>query len=622
MKRVCFALLLCCLLLCGCAAGVSPETSTSPTETQPIERCGYYDPDSALEAQTGGAIRCFSLGDSAGHSVMSIDDQILLFSVTESGTHLTVLSGDMLYPTATAELECLLSADDPSLRRWENGISFFDTQAMETVVLDAELREISRIAVPEDLLGIPLLSTDRRTLYYGTSTAIRALDLETGISRVLRETANSYQAVTGLWLDDAVLECSIAGDDANYKALFLSTETGETLEITSDSMELVTFGENYYAAFLNGSTQSFVFGTAETEPAALMPEDSTEGGYFLPEDQAAVMFFQPSDSEAVLDYYDLETGLRTASLSLSTEFYPWSFDTVADGQVCFLNYDEAYGCDTLYIWDTTLSPSGDNTVYTDTYYTREAPDYEGLAACTLYAQDIGDRYGIEVLVYKDAVKVQPGDYALEYEHLAPVLQKELAQLDARLGNYPEGFLQTLSERFDGVTISLVRSISGSAESGSLDTASGIQFWDGYHAYIALTAGMDTEYSLYHELCHLIDSVVLTESSAYDRWDELNPAGFEYDYDYIANQSRNSGEYLREEKRYFIDMYSMSFPKEDRARIMEYAMTEGNEALFQSSTMQAKLKALCEGIRKAFGLRKSPETFLWEQYLKESLAYTE
>ena len=66
---------------------------------------------------------------------------------------------------------------------------------------------------------------------------------------------------------------------------------------------------------------------------------------------------------------------------------------------------------------------------------------------------------------------------------------------------------------------------------------------------------------------------------------------------------------------------MSFPKEDRARIMEYAMTEGNEEYFRSTTMQSKLKLLCEGIREAFKLKKSPETFLWEQYLNTSLAYT-
>ena len=51
------------------------------------------------------------------------------------------------------------------------------------------------------------------------------------------------------------------------------------------------------------------------------------------------------------------------------------------------------------------------------------------------------------------------------------------------------------------------------------------------------------------------------------------------------------------------------------------MTPGNEHYFQSKTMQAKLMQICLGIREAFGLKKSPEVFLWEQYLKDSLAYT-
>ena len=48
---------------------------------------------------------------------------------------------------------------------------------------------------------------------------------------------------------------------------------------------------------------------------------------------------------------------------------------------------------------------------------------------------------------------------------------------------------------------------------------------------------------------------------------------------------------------------MSFEKEDRARIMEYAMTPGHEDLFQSPYMQAKLRQLCLGIREAFGMAR-------------------
>lgn len=59
---------------------------------------------------------------------------------------------------------------------------------------------------------------------------------------------------------------------------------------------------------------------------------------------------------------------------------------------------------------------------------------------------------------------------------------------------------------------------------------------------------------------------------------------------------------------------MTFPKEDRARIFENAMLPGNAELFASQTMQRKLRAVCESIRDAYGLRKWEETFPWEQYL--------
>ena len=79
--------------------------------------------------------------------------------------------------------------------------------------------------------------------------------------------------------------------------------------------------------------------------------------------------------------------------------------------------------------------------------------------------------------------------------------------------------------------------------------------------------------------------------------------------------------MQPDTRSFVDTYSMSYPKEDRARIFEYAMTAGNAPLFAASPLQYKLKMLCQGIREAFGLKKSPENFLWEQYLNQPMAYT-
>ncbi len=621
-------LLLALLLLAGCGAAPSPmeEAASVPTATAAVttatEPSGFYDPDAPLELATNGALRCYPLGGISGCNVMLLGEDLLLFSHADETTTLQVLSGETLYPKASLLLDFFLTPEGTHLRTWENGISFYDDTRKETVVLDSSLREVARINAPKDILGEPLLSEDRTTLYYCTSDAIRALDLESGISRCLRETAYPSQFLVGLHQEDTVLQFSYSDYASTWETLFLSTETGTVLHTASDSLSLATYGIEYYASFWENSTPFYIFGSAGTSPQAFYPADpTTVECTFLPEDRAAVTLFVSPDAPTLLEYYDLDTGARSASLELDTGFYPWGFVSKGDGKVCFLHYDERSGGDILCIWDTSLSPSGDTACYTGTHYTRETPDYEGLAACTLYAEEISKRYGIEVLVYKRATEIQPWDYDMEYEYQVSVIQAELAQLDARLAHYPDGLLETLAQRFDGVTICLVQSLTGSAESGSLESANGIQFWEGHHAYIALAAGQQTEHALYHELCHLIDTVVLNESGAYDRWDELNPTGFSYDYDYVANQSRNSGEYLREESRYFIDMYSMSFPKEDRARIMEYAMTGGNASYFQSAAMQAKLKLLCEGIREAFGLRKSPETFLWEQYLNESLAYT-
>ena len=164
-------------------------------------------------------------------------------------------------------------------------------------------------------------------------------------------------------------------------------------------------------------------------------------------------------------------------------------------------------------------------------------------------------------------------------------------------------------------ICLVRGIRGTARSGSLEEATGVQFFRDSNAYIAIVTGALGERALYHELYHVMETRLLTSSTAFDRWEQINPPGFSYDLDYTANAGRQAAEYLQPDSRSFIDTYSMSFPKEDRARIMECAMCAGNKDLFRSSTMQAKLRCLSQAIREAYGLEKAEQVFRWEQYLK-------
>lgn len=329
-----------------------------------------------------------------------------------------------------------------------------------------------------------------------------------------------------------------------------------------------------------------------------------------------------SDTEIKLDYYDLETGRRRSSVTLPFFGLPLTVEESADGWVYFLLYNND-GRPVIYRWDTAALEFAvsDTEVYTGPYYSNQEPDYHGLVWCEYYARTIGDTYGVEVLLWEDANLVQPWDYNFETEYLVPVFKRELDWLNERLANFPEGMLEAAISHFSSLKICLVREIIGSAESGSVSRANGIQFMNGTDAYIVLAAGDTSEKALYHELYHVMETHILGNSIALDQWAKLNPVGFEYDYDYLANAQRDGSEFLQPDTRSFVDTYSMSYPKEDRARIFEYAMTAGNEPLFAASPLQYKLKMLCQGIREAFGLKKSTENFPWEQYLNQPMAYT-
>ena len=131
--------------------------------------------------------------------------------------------------------------------------------------------------------------------------------------------------------------------------------------------------------------------------------------------------------------------------------------------------------------------------------------------------------------------------------------------------------------------------------------------------MAITTGKHSEQALYHELYHVMETHILTKSSALDQWEALNPAGFTY------GNMEAMEVYLQGQTRAFADSYSMRSSKEDRARILENAMLSGKEELFRSEYMQRKLTAICQGIREAYGLRKTTEILPWERYLVTPLA---
>ena len=615
MKRLLWLLPL--LMLCGCTLQQPEETVTEPTGKAPVvteatEPSGLYVPTLEPEIMTGGAVRCYipQLPDTYGMRVINGD--LLLFSGTEVTT-LTRYTGDLLIPVGQITLGCYIEPEEASFQTGAHGITYYDPGTNCLVFLDNELKEVSRLELAGDMTGRPVLSADRTRIYYCTADAVRVFDTGAGLDRLLKSIAYSDQTVEGVLLHDNILRCGLTDAQGEKSALFLSTQTGTTVAQTRQDVEVTSWEDNWYAEFRDGLLKQVLFGVAGETGKALHPADPFGEPWIL-ENTDSVLTVSGSENANVLELYQLDSGLRTAALELPMDCRVLAAEAAGDG-IYLLVSGETNGEPMVLRWDWSLNPTGDDRDYTGTRYTLDNPDEEGLAACAALAQEIGKTYGLKILVGPEAVQKQPWDYTFTYEHQVPLLRRELAELEEMLSRFPQDFFRNL---YGQTTVCIVRSIIGSAASGSLEQAQGVQFWDGEQAYVVLAAGESLQQSFCHEIFHVIDSKVLSTTRVYYHWENLNPQGCKYFDDFTSWQTADVSHYLEGENRAFIDAYSMSYPREDRARIMEYACMAGNEAYFQSEIMQNKLKTLCKGIREAFGLQNSAESFLWEQYLKEPI----
>ena len=607
MKRFSTAVLL-ALLLCGCVKEPSP-VPVSVTEALPSPLfTGYYLPGSDVEISTKGAVRAYPLDIPDAYGLRTVGDRVLVLSL-EGTTRLTILSGDTLAPSASVLLPFFLSAEDLVVQDRE--LLFYDPTVREIHVLSDALTTAERYTLPDNLIGNPLLSPERNTVYYCTADALRAWDPESNIQRCVKDMSYEAQSVTGLHMEGTILECTIS-DNGKIQTLFLSAEDGSLLHCQNGEIDLKTYAGRFYAAFPSGSVQALAFGGVEH--FALTPRTLASQTFFVPANNSAVSVSSSINGILQLDHYRLDDGRRTAKTEFSSSSLPKALDT-ADAYTYLLCFEDSLCQDIIYRWESDRSAVSDPDCYTGVYYSRENPDVDGLARCQTYANIIGQQHGIQVKIGEDAAAVEPWDYDLEAEYQVPVLEDALRLLEQWLSHYPDQMMADTASHFSSLTICLVQSIHGSAESGSLDSANGIQFFEGKDAYVVIRPGPDAQQAFYHEMFHVMETHLLICSTALDRWSELNPTGFRYDYNYITNKTRDAGIYLRGDSRAFVDTYSMSFPKEDKARIMEYAMMPGNEVLFRPPIMQAKLRCMSNGLREAYGLKDFQENLLWEQYLE-------
>lgn len=594
MKRL-LGILVLALLLTGCTAP-EPAPSTEPTAnttTQPPSTPSTPTQPTEPQPDTDNTVPLNAMAlDGDFHSVVPMGNRLLLIGEDL----LRIYTYGIAQPTASAAVPNLPSPDSGLLQVSDTGIVYYDAAERAIVYLDEQLQTVRQRKLEEQILGDPYLAPDQSKLYFCTAAGIRIWDLELGVYRNLKLQEGNWQGIHGALLDGAALRCSLMQPDGTLRTLLISTQTGKTIHDGSELLDITTSGQLYCYP-----TQSeWIFGLIGQRPQLLNVPNAIP----LLRRNAALNVYS-TESGIMLELYDLISGRRTASLSVPGI-------AQANGLNAFDGYLWFLADGTLYRWDPSLSPVADETDYTTNRYTADNPDTEGLANFQARADALKSRYGIEILIWNDAATAEPAGYTFEIEYRTEIYEAAFATLEKALSQFPDSMPDRAADwTTDGtLRIVLVRSITTPSET-AYTTLPGMEYLLDGKVYIVLEMGDHLERSFYHTLFHVIDPLVLSNSIAYYKWNDLNPSGFQYDNDYIANLNRDSSKYLEDGQRYFIDTYAMSFGVEDRARIFEYAMMSGNESYFTSAAMQGKLKMLCKGLREVFGLTG---TYTWEQYL--------
>lgn len=603
MKRL-LIVLMALLMLSGCGVNQASEP-TAPTQDTQASEPEPTAPTRPLQTQNEDVLTAFVLPNDTYTALAPIGDSVAVLGqkmlLLTNGGIITVQLADAAYANAK-----LLSSS-------EDGMCYYDTQNRTVVLLNQSLEVTKQLQLPPELLGEPLADMKNRRVYYCVENEIRVMDMDTSRSRLLRKENVQEESLEKLCFGGEELLCRITGTNGDSYTAFFSTQTGELLGGDKSLLEFSSGENEQFLTRMDGTVEEWLYGGKEGELKLFTPRELPNMGLIPLLDAGGVVCVGHENGKTTMDFYDLSTARRTAELEIEKVLMPRGF-CMQGGKIWFLLQREQDSEMLLCCWNLGESKTEDAVQYCAVRVSAEAPDTAALESCKEQARLLGEKYGVDIRLWTDVVA--PETCTLEPEYQALAYGAGLRQLEQALAIYPSGFFEKVcADTSTGVLhICLVRSIS--------DGSQVLQYYHNGDAWIALAIGDAVSTNCHNGIAHVMDTYIYAYSLGYDEWNELNPSGFEYDYNDYTYRNRTESPYLEGEEQAFVNSRAMSYPREDRAGVFEYALRKKQAELFEKPDMQEKLLTVCLAIRDAFGWKKETATFPWEQYLAQPLAYQE
>lgn len=590
MKKllILFAALL--LLLTACAGGETEATlpATQPEETTPP---GLYVPGSAAEKETAGAVRQYALNGSYW-GISTLPERVILFSGEEK-TELSVLTGETGVPGAVLALP--LDVRQGGFQPVNGGLAYYDKGQNRGIYLDGDLQCYRAVELPSEIQGLPVFSADGGEIYLCAEQELRGLDTQRGLSRLIKTFTDTPQGLGLSVLGGSVVSCTVELGEGAKELRYISTENGATVSTDTGIQSLASFENTFFLRRMDGTVLQYIYGTEGETPLQLnAPQSRLEPALEV----GGAVAIESDGEKLTLQFYALESGAVTASVTIPEKGVVQAVCGDRRGGWVWVLTDSG----SLYRWDVKASAVASDVSVSGPVYTRSAPDTEGLSALQSRVDQLNKTHGVSIRIAEKALSVTNG-HTLESEYQTAAISKILDEMEAVLGKFPESFLR--KSVIKNIRICIVRSVDGAVKTE--------RFLYKGDTYILVSCGTEVEKDFLSAMGYVVDVHTLSNSPMLDDWSKLNPEGFEYGE--AADKSLAEGE-----NRAFADEASMVSVSEERARLFNYAVTDGNEGLFQSPVMQEKLLLLCRAIRDAWGLERKADTYLWEQYLEEAIAY--
>ena len=424
MKRF-ILLLLAMLLLCGCHNDTKETTQQSTDATEaPIQH--IYAPDHSITELTQGAVNVYEL---SGHSVTGIrffGEQLLVFTMDDHVELTTVLTlgGEQWGVLRSTTLECALYPHEVTISADGQTLAYYNAQENCVILLDKTLSELRRIQLPDQVTDQPVLTKDLTSLYYCAGNEIFSLDLESGLSQLLKQHNCFSQSLTALHFDDEVLEVFLTLENGESQVAFISTENGQTTGTDKGLLSLASYGKHYLLQRLDGAVTETLLGQREQEIRSVT----------LSSGQALYPAFPLNAVAAVtgsqIALYDVNSGKTTSLVDLAPNVQVvTAIPHPSENQLWLWVQDQQTNAPLLLQWKAAESKVSDDTVHLQKRFTINDPDVEGIAASQQQADAMSADRGISLSV---SPMVAPQGYEFVAEHQVVSLNDALTQLDAAL----------------------------------------------------------------------------------------------------------------------------------------------------------------------------------------------